>query len=509
MHSSTLPTRIRAAAVAALALLAACADGPTTPGGRAAAGVPAFATSPSGARLISNSVKYADTGRKASTGRAGSAAITALALRGGDGVTELEVKGGPANPASPAVASIQKVKTKATDWNGEQIFEANHTGLSGPRVAQSYGGLGWGATLTVQANVTGIDPNRTDVVEATVPVLLRPDLRVFMFGQPTLVRDGSPLALTAYVFEANGQVGARADCALYVDGVAEDRAAGIWVDAGGFVTCAFNHTFSGAGRHQVEVRVENVSPRDYDATNNHGTVAVEVVAADNHFSEAYAASVSSETESSWSSVWRNKVNGNEGDGSGGFVNNNYQQYGNAYGSLNVALAAPFTVNAAQLTGGVTVHSTAWQVDALPGGCASRFDGSAGVFLYVCVWQFGNVGQTTFRYDRATGSVTYHSRDYSRQWDAATGTEYVYNYNYESSQTNGPVVLFGADYSFRMSFVTADGTYPSNVTFPVATEESVTDLPETCYQADNADYFSRSCSSYFSRNRITRGSWPGI
>ncbi|HYR08701.1 MAG TPA: hypothetical protein VEQ60_13055, partial [Longimicrobium sp.] len=246
MHSSTLS--IRTAAAAALALLAACADGPTTPGARAAAGGPAFATSPSGAQLISNTVKYADTGRKPSTGRAGSAAISALALRGSDGVTELEVRAAPANPASSAQGSIQKVKTRATDANGGQIFEISHNGLSGPRVVQSYTGLGWGATLAVQANVTGIDPNRTDVVEATVPVLLRPDLRVFMFGQPTLVRDGSPLALTAYVFEANGQVGARADCALYVDGVAEDRAAGIWVDAGGFVTCAFTHTFSTAGR---------------------------------------------------------------------------------------------------------------------------------------------------------------------------------------------------------------------------------------------------------------------
>lgn len=490
--------------VAALALVAACADQPTAPGARAAAGAPAFTTSPSGAQLISNTVKYADTGRKPSTGRAGSATITALALRGSDGITELEVRAAPADPASPAQPSIQKVKTRATDYNGGQIFEVSHTGLSGPVVVQSYGGLGWGSTLAVQANVTGIDPNRTDVVETTAPVLLRPDLRVFMFGQPTRVREGSPLALTAYVFEGNGQVGARADCALYVDGVAEDRAVGIWVDAGGFVTCAFTHTFSGAGRHQVEVRVENVSPRDYDDRNNGGTVAVEVVAADNHFAEAYAASVVNFSESSWSSAWRNKVTGDEGESSGGFRHDTRQQYGNAYGSLNVGLVAPFTVNAAQSTGGTTVHSVAWQVNELP-GCGSHFDGTAGVFLYLCVWG----SQTTFRYDRATGSVTYHSRDYSREWDAATGTEYVYNYNYDSSQTNGPVVPFGADYTFNMSFVTADSTIPSNVTFPVATEETVYENPETCHEADNADFYARSCSSYLSRNGITRGSWPGF
>lgn len=509
MHSSTLSARLRAAAVATLALLAACADGPTAPGARAAAGGPSFTSSPSGARLISNTVRYADTGRKPSTGRAGSAVITALALRGGDGVTELEVRAAPANPASPGQASIQKVKTRATDYNGGQIFEVSHTGLSGPRVVQSYGGLGWGATLAVQANVTGVDPNRTDVVEATVPVLLRPDLRLFMFGQPTRVRDGSPLALTAYVFEGNGQVGARADCALYVDGVAEDRAVGIWVDAGGFVTCAFTHTFSGAGRHQVEVRVENVSPRDYDDGNNGGIVQVEVVAADNHFSEAYAASVSNASKSSWSSAWRNKVNGNEGESTGEFDHHSRQQYGNAYGSMNVALTVPFTLNAAQLTGGVTVHSTAWRVDELPGGCGSHFDGSAGVFLYVCTLNYGTGGQTTFRYDRATGSVTYHSRDYSRQWDAATGTEYVYNHNYDFSQAGGPVIPFGADYTFRMSFVTANGTFPSNVTFPVALEEFVNEIPETCYEEDNDDFFARSCSSYFSRDGITRGGWPGL
>jgi hypothetical protein len=507
MHSSTLPSRSRAAALAALALLAACADQPTTPGVHADAGAPAFATSPSGARLISNTVKYADTGRKPSTGRAGSAAITALALRGGDGVTELEVTAAPANSASPAQASIQKVKTKATDASGGQIFEVNHTGLAGPRVVQSYGGLGWGSTLNVQANVTGIDPARTDVVEATVPVLLRPDLQVFMPAPQTFVRDGVPLALTAYVFEGNGQVGARADCALYVDGVAADRAVGIWVDAGGFVTCAFTHAFTGAGVHQVEVRMENVSPRDYDPANNIARATVEVVAPDNHFSGADASWVENANLSTWSSVWRNKVTGDEGESRGEYSFAGQQQYANAYGSMNVALATPFTVHAAQSTGGVTVHSTAWQVDELPYGCASHFDGSAGVFLYVCVITWGG-GQTTFRYDRATGSVTYHSADYSRQWDAATGTEYVYNQNYDSSQQSGAVVPFGTDYTFAMRFVTPDGTIPSNITFPVTREETSWGNPETCYLSDSADYFARSCSSYSSRNATTRGGWPG-
>ena len=244
MRSTSTPFSARWAAATALALLAACADQPTTPGVRTPIGsAPAFTTSPSGATLISNTVKYSDAGRKPTSARAGSAALTARALIGRDMVTQLEVRATPADPTRTVQAQLQKLKVKAIGYNADTLFQVNHNGLSGATYTRSYTGLGWLMTLQLQANVTGIDPNRTDVVDATVPVLLRPDLSPWVWLTQR-ARVGEPYTVSAWVGEGNGHVGARADCVLYVDGVAVDRALGIWVDAYGLVTCAFTHTFT-------------------------------------------------------------------------------------------------------------------------------------------------------------------------------------------------------------------------------------------------------------------------
>ena len=63
---------------------------------------------------------------------------------------------------------------------------------------------------------------------------------------------------------------------LIVDGVAVDRATGIWVDAGDVVSCAFLYAFTTTGSHGVTVRVEGVAPGDWDTANNEasGTIAI-------------------------------------------------------------------------------------------------------------------------------------------------------------------------------------------------------------------------------------------
>src|SRR5205085_343557 len=77
-----------------------------------------------------------------------------------------------------------------------------------------------------------------------------------------------PVTLLATVGEGNGDVGARTDCVLYVDGVEADRARGIWVDAGDQVSCAFLHTFTSEGDHALRVAAEGVNPADFDLSNN-------------------------------------------------------------------------------------------------------------------------------------------------------------------------------------------------------------------------------------------------
>lgn len=501
----------RTAALAALALLAACADQPTAPGARPApGGAPAFAVSPSGATLVSNTVKYSDTGQKPTRARAGSAAIAAQALIGADQVTELRVTTSAADGGG-AAAQLEKVQAKAFDLNDEQVFTRNHAGTGGATLVTTYPDLAWGARLEVQANVTGIDPNRTDVVEAAVPVLLRPDLSVGFWWTPR-ARVGEATVLQAVVFEANGQVGARADCVLYVDGAAVDRSAGIWVDAGGVVTCAFTHRFAAEGTRFVEIAVENVNPGDWSTANNRAGRNVVVVAADNYFESAVATDHTFENRSAYTYDWADRVSGSNGQYASSFSSVNRQQHASAYGSSSIGFSGPFTVTASQVSGGQTVHSAVFAVDSMDAWgytCRSWFDRASGVFFYVCTGEFGTTGQTSFRYDHQAGSVTYHSSEYARQWDAYTGTEYVYNFNTSASGTTGTFYTLGGDYGFRLRFAGADKAFESNVTFPLTASETVQEVPYSCYLYDDPSYYVKSCSEYFARRTGVIGYWPSF
>lgn len=510
MHTRSTPPRARWG-VAALALLAAaCADQPTDPGARATAAgrTLAFTTSPSGAALMPNAVPYSDTEQKPSTGRAGSALVTARALIGRDMVTELELRAYAADSTRPAQPSLQKVRVNATGYNGEALFEINHTGLSGPSLVRTYPGLGWGQTLAVQANVTGIDPNRTDVVNATVPVLLRPDLGIFLFLTGS-ARVGTPHTITAYVGEGNGQVGARADCVLYVDGVEEDRARDIWVDASGVVTCAFTHVFASEGTPLVKVAVENVRPGDWDTGNNTAQAAVVVVGADNYFSEAVASSGTSYRHNHYASEWLDRTTGSGSQGTSEFTEEHWSQFALAYGGFNHGFSAPLTIHASQTSSGQPIHAFTIQLDSLGAGysCFSRVDPSAAATFYGCTINTSYWRSTTFRYDRNAGSVTYHSADYGRTWDGQTGDTYTYHRNFDFTSTTGTRAPFGTSYTFSLRFVTPDTTISTSLTLPLTYAESNAGGPDTfCSEYDSSTWFSRTCGSFQYRATSLSGRW---
>ena len=64
---------------------------------------------------------------------------------------------------------------------------------------------------------------------------------------------------------------------LYVDRAEVDSAPGVWVDAGDAVTCTFTPLLTTVGTHQVEVKVADVAPGDYDPSNNAAAGVVEVL----------------------------------------------------------------------------------------------------------------------------------------------------------------------------------------------------------------------------------------
>jgi hypothetical protein len=509
MESRHIPSRARWG-VAALALLAtACSDQPTSPGARVdAPRLPSYTASPSGAALVPNAVRYSDTEQKPARGRTGSAAIEARALIGRDMVTELDLRATPADSGRLAQPSLQKVRVNAVTGGGQALFEVNHTGLSGPTLTRTYTGLAQGHTLNVQANVTGIDANRTDVVNASVPVLLRPDLGVYL-DFAGRVRAGEPHALTAYVAETNGQVGARADCVLYVDGVEVDRARGIWVDAGGVVTCAFTHVFAQAGRPTVRVSVENVRPGDWDTSNNARETTVHVVAADNFFTEAVAASGTTFRHNRVSTEYLERTTGSGSEQTSEFTEENWAQFALAYGAFDHGFSSPLTIHAAQTSSGRPIHAFTVQLDSLGAGynCFSRVDGSAAATFYGCTIDSPTWRATTFRYERNAGAVTYHSAEYGRTWDGQTGEVYTYHTNFDFASSTGTRAEFGTDYTFSLRFVGADTTITAQLTLPLAYTESNAGGPDTfCGEYDGGTFFFRSCSWFQVRETNLSGSW---
>src|SRR5207247_421434 len=86
-----------------------------------------------------------------------------------------------------------------------------------------------GTPLEVQSVVDGGDP-RADVVTLATAVHFAPDLVASRLDAPANAPVGAAVNLQGFVLERNGEVGARADCVLYVDGAAAARAPRIWVD---------------------------------------------------------------------------------------------------------------------------------------------------------------------------------------------------------------------------------------------------------------------------------------
>ena len=273
-------SRFIACALVSTLITGACADPLGVP---APVALPAVPAAPAFTRaadfpLVPNRQRYRVRDAKAGTGRSGSAEVTVRAMAGKDGKTVLDVTTGGLDAAFSPRGVLTKAQVKVLDPDNldHALSTVNYVGLTGGSFTTTYGGLGTGVPLQIQANVRGVDGNRTDVVTVTERVKRRPDLAVTL-GTIANGRTHVPAEIAATVRELNGDLGATANCVLLADGVVVDQATGIWVDAGDAVSCAFLHTFATPGSHAVAVRVDGVVPGDWDTANNEARGAIVIV----------------------------------------------------------------------------------------------------------------------------------------------------------------------------------------------------------------------------------------
>jgi hypothetical protein len=477
------------AAAATLALLStACSDQLTAPA--AYSGTASFtAASEQQIELHPNSLRYSDTGAKPATGRSGSAAVDALALLGRDGYTDVQLQARAADPLNGATGTVTRALIKVHGDAGR--VRRTHSVDGGAPVRLE--GLASGTPIEVQANVTGIDAHRTDVVSVSQTVRKRPDLLVAAGAGNLAVYAGSPLVVGAHVTELNGELGARANCVLLQNGQPIDQARNIWVDAGSTVSCLFTVTGLTAGTHTFTVRADDVAPGDWNTDNNASSFTVDVepqpapmwaqvsVRSEQYRTRSYSSSYSeagvvTERENEFTEQGaRNQVSAN------GWIGRGY------------SAPAPFRLQ--EWANGQPLQDDVWTQPAFPSPvmCTQRYNQSQGTSLFFCSY-FGTT--SSWQFMRSSGRVAYHSSAHSRQWDPSTGAENVWHWSYDWTSGVGPAELI-RDYRMQLTVTSADGAttvvdLPVNDMTPFSGEY---ENPEWCYEYGLPGLYgySRECS----------------
>jgi len=452
----------------AAVLTSACTDTtPLAPRPNLTRSITASMMSPVAARSHPNSEKYRDSGFQPATGRSGSASVSTRALLDKAGTTDVEVTTGTFD-GSPAPGTLGMVQVKAFTPSGNLAFTDNHTGLSADATASfSYTTLPHGTSLQVQSAVAGSDGSRTDVVTLATAVHFRPDLVASRLDAPAQAPVGAAVNLQGFILERNGEVGARADCVLYVDGAAADRATGIWVDAGGMVACAMTHVFTEARTYSLELRVENVRPRDFDDTNNSVSASITAVAPSGF--STYALQAWAVTDSAW---WHAVSTLTTSDGTVETWDQIYTLQGpSQFASLNGLIprmldyTAPISLRGEMSTNGATVNTVDDTYPSLPwvdwqqGYCDYRYNFDTRGVTYVCVYTEGRLaGYTYVQYDWSGADIHYTSNSYVYYWDP-TGQLQQRWYS-EDYMDSAPMVTLGPDFSGRLSVQGAGDAQPT-------------------------------------------------
>jgi hypothetical protein len=375
---------------------------------------------------------------------------------------------------------------------------------------------------------------------------LRPDISVDRILAPTQARIQMPIQISAVISENNGDVGARADCVLAVDGVDVGRANGIWVDAGRSVSCVFNHIFATAGAKQLAVRAISVNPGDWNASNNTFTQAITIyvpndvawfgsygairdwvgtrlmegyyIETDNGFRTDYRQLQDLRRYDTWSVNIGGSVPRMTGpltfslhDEIDGHVLTDFQ-------------FDPATATSLEFAG--TYEDPDFGTVTLSGECMDQqrlvqvvYEGVtvnvSPAFTRICSQTQSNAAgvipersTTDFNYGTNAGDVSYYTEDYQKFDDGPDfNNDYEYSFNGDVDYTYGNLT-FGNDYSFVYIIFGANDTKISSGTIHATTFQNIVSDPYRCDDFDIGIFVGRQCQSGEYRQTITGGNASG-
>jgi hypothetical protein len=428
---------------------------------------------------IPNSKRYRDKGLHPATGRSGSASLTVRALIDKAGNTDIEMTTGLLDSDQTPPGNINKAQLKPLNQDGKALYTRNYNGLTGGGYFTTrVNDLHHLQQVQAQTNINGIDSRRTNVVTVVETVKKRPDLALSHLS-PAAGLLGTPVNISVLASELNGDVGASANCILYINGIAADQATGIYVDANDAVTVAFTHVFTSPGTYQIKVGLGNIRPGDYDASNNEITGSLVITQPNDTLN--YSASFSDE-ESSTASKFDHKLQYNDPQ-SGyldtyGFETSTASATQQAYLSGSAPHYSSFPYDVAVGETGASGSSLSSTISGIASTGSFNFD--FGPFTYEFANGFGadptqNVrvylsnfkisdgtgilfGGTSITYERFAGTVTYHSSNYAKYWYKQDGVQhdlYDYTVNEDTTTSNGQRLTVGAQHSIVLALSSAD------------------------------------------------------
>ncbi|MCM2278908.1 MAG: hypothetical protein NDJ89_12605 [Oligoflexia bacterium] len=506
-------------------------EAPARRRGRSPASVDATDTSTprtprGGTPLQPNSIRYREKGAKPGTGRAGSATISTRALLGKDGTSVLELTTGVLDSPTTAVGNISRVQLKLVNASGATLSARNFNSLaSGGYLKFNFTDFARGQPLRIQADVTGIDGARTSVVSVQDKVYLRPDLKVSQLGLPAKSFVDAPVNISATVSELNSDLGAQANCVLYVDGAEADRASGIWVDAGGTVSCVFTKVFNATGTKQVQVKVEDVVPGDYDVANNSVSGSLEIVS-------AATPMASFGLVEDFSFTNHQKSEGFVLTGIGGVDSNfafsrlidesGWRQNALISASSNTAsIGFPVSVSVVEKSDGTQVNS--FVNAALPadftfdfvsgsnrivGGCSQVIQSGTGGMFTLCTQKVSATTSGAIQsqfvavdFFRLAGDVTYRATGFEHFWSQYNGIDNFYVINEDTRFTAGTRAQLGSRYSFDVRVSAGIMDLAANSVVPLSPFTETINIPYGCTELVGDSFSLKEC---FERNYSATG-----
>jgi hypothetical protein len=511
------------------------------------------------ANAVLSSKHYRESGVGNATGRSGSANMTARALLSKDGSSTIELTTGALDSPRVPPGSFAKVQFKPLDQSGNALFAQNFNHLSTPTGYYSFtsGALYRKQQIQLQANITGIDQNRTDVVTLVETVKRLPDVAVTnVTAKPSPAFTNQVVNISANVGELNGDSSATTICELFIyqgsnPGSPIDQANNVYVDAGGNVSCAFTHTFTAPGTYTIQVTAANVVPTDWDASNNSASTTITVTSpggaehGDAYFNDFKYSYADSGAYQMWNSSGALVEDYAGSDSGANKWQDSYARF-QSFGCVGATNAVPWqfpanvavteTMDGNPIYGftdsGVTGYS--YQIPAPAGGfaplCNSNVASETAQMGSDCVGDhcqylesyryYDNGGtllwiQQIVHSEKYAGDVTYWSQGYqcnywwqtSASGTCASASDY-YTWNSSYDYPNGTIVPVGSTWAAGISTLdSASNVFSGSISVPLTTSTFSSVFPNACsnFGPDANGNTYLSCSSSTMSSSFSMGS----